>query len=168
MTDYEKYIQRYLDLIPSGNWLETLETTSEKTIQIYQTLSEEQALFAYSKGKWSLKVLLEHLTDTEKIFNYRALCIARKEAANLPGFDEEAYASNGIANTLSVKDLLEDYRLTRLNTIGFFSKITQEQLAQQGFANGNQINVESIGKLIVGHNIHHLQIINERYLPFIP
>jgi len=165
MTDFEKYIQRYLNLIPSENWLQEMKNAASKTLETYHHLTEEQSNFAYAEGKWSLKTLLEHLTDTEKIFNYRALRFARKDQTDLAGFDEEKYAGNGIANQLKLEDLIEDFQLGRLNSLAFFSKLTDEQLSQKGKANGNEISVETIGKLIVGHNIHHLAIIEERYLP---
>ena len=164
MTDFEKYIQRYLDLVPSENWLDEMKNITNKTVEIYTKLTEEQGNFAYSEGKWSLKTLLEHLTDTEKIFNYRALRFARKDQTELSGFDEEKFAENGIANHLKLSELLEDFQLTRLNSLAFFSKLTLEQFSQKGKANGNEISVETLGKLIVGHNIHHVNIIEERYL----
>ncbi len=164
MTDFEKYIQRYLDLIPSENWISEMKNTANQTLEIYSSLTEEQGNFAYAEGKWTLKILLEHLTDTEKIFNYRALRFARNDNAELAGFDEELFAANGIASQLSVGELVEEFQLNRLNSLAFFSKLPQEKLIQTGIANGNEISVETIGKLIVGHNIHHLNIIKERYL----
>lgn len=165
MTDFEKYIQRYLDLIPSDNWLQEMKNATNKTLKIYADLTEEQGNFAYAEEKWTLKMLLEHLTDTEKIFNYRALRFARKDKTELAGYDENAFARNGIANQLSVEILMEEFQMVRLGSIVFFGKLTEEQLSQKGYANGNEISVETIGKLIVGHNYHHLNIIRERYLP---
>ncbi|MGC4129787.1 MAG: DinB family protein [Bergeyella sp.] len=165
MTNFEKYIQRYLDLIPSENWIQEMKNTTNKTLKIYSSLSEEQANFAYAEGKWSLKILLEHLTDTEKIFSYRALRFARNDKTALSGFDEELFARNGIAIQLKLGEIIEDFQLNRLNSLAFFSKLPQDKLQQTGIANGNEISVETIGKLIVGHNIHHLNIIEERYLP---
>lgn len=165
MTDFEKYIKEYLDLIPSEDWLEELNTVANETLVIYQNLTEEQGNFAYDDGKWTLKTLLEHLTDTEKIFHYRALRFVRKDATPLAGFDEENYAKNGTANQQKLKPLIEEFLLNRLLSMVFFSKLTSEQLAQTGKANNNEVSVQTIGKLIVGHNIHHLNIIKERYLP---
>jgi len=165
MTEFEKYIHEYLNLIPSENWLEELKIVSNQTLEIYQSLTEEQGNFAYADGKWSLKTLLEHLTDTEKIFHYRALRFARKDTTGLAGFNENQYAENGTANKQRLNDLIEEFHLNRLLSLVFFSKLTPEQLTQKGKANGNQVSVETIGKLIVGHNIHHLNIIKERYLP---
>src|SRR5690606_31598988 len=104
------------------------------------------------------------LTDTEKIFHYRALRFVRKDTTELAGFDENQYAENGTANQQKLINLIEEFHLNRLLSLVFFSKLTPEQLAQRGNANGNEVSVETIGKLIVGHNIHHLNIIKERYL----
>lgn len=164
MTDFEKYIQRYLDLIPSENWIQEMKNTANKTLEIYSSLSEEQGNFAYAEGKWTLKILLEHLTDTEKIFGYRALRFARNDKTALAGFDEEIFANNGLASQLKLEEVMEEFQLNRLSSLMFFSKLPQEKLLQTGIANGNEISVETIGKLIVGHNIHHLNIIEERYL----
>lgn len=167
MTDFEKYIQRYLDLIPSDDWLSEMKSVTGKTLEIYHSLTEEQGNFAYAEGKWTLKQLLEHLTDTEKIFSYRALRFARNDAQPLAGFDEELYAENGIANTLTIPQLIEDFHTVRLSSLLFFGKLPPEQLAAKGTANGNEISVETLGKITVGHNIHHLNIIRERYLPLL-
>jgi len=150
MTEFEKYIKEYLDLIPSENWLEELKIVSNQTLEIYQSLTEEQSNFAYADGKWTLKTLLEHLTDTEKIFHYRALRFARKDQTALPGFNEENYAKNGTANQQELKILIEEFHLNRLLSLSFFNKLTSEQLVQTGKANGNEVSVQTIGKLIVG------------------
>ncbi|MGO4710809.1 DinB family protein [Chryseobacterium sp. 2TAF14] len=165
MTDFQKYIQRYLDLIPSENWLEELKNSAEKTIDIYSKISEEQSHFAYAEGKWTLKEVLLHLSDTERVFQYRILAIARGEEKNLPGFDEELYAQNSFANERSLNSLVEEYQLVRKSSQILMETFNPSVLNNIGTANGNQISVETIGKLIVGHNLHHLNVIEERYLP---
>lgn len=165
MTDFQKYVQRYLDLIPSENWLQELKKSKEKTIKIYSELSEEQSLFAYAEGKWTLKELLLHLSDTERVFQYRILAFARGDKNELPGFDEELYAENSFANERSLKSLLEEYQLVRKSSQILLETLHPSASHNIGTANGNQISVETIGKLIIGHNIHHLNIIEERYLP---
>ncbi|WP_294287918.1 DinB family protein [uncultured Chryseobacterium sp.] len=165
MTEFQKYIQRYLDLIPSENWLEELKRTEEQTVGIYGKLSEEQSAFAYAEGKWTLKELLLHLSDTERVFQYRILAFARGDKNELPGFDEERYAQNSYANERSLGSLLEEYRLVRKSSQILLETLNPSVLNNIGTANGNEISAETIGKLIVGHNIHHLNIIEERYLP---
>ncbi|WP_419870208.1 DinB family protein [Chryseobacterium sp. CT-SW4] len=165
MTPFEQYIKGYSDLIPSGNWLEEMKTSGQKTLKIYKELTEDQSHFAYAEGKWTLKELLLHLSDTERVFQYRALAFARGEKAQLPGFDENIYAGNSHANERSLKSLIEEYELIRRLSQLTFETFNHNVLENKGNANGNEISVETLGKLIVGHNYHHLHIIEERYLP---
>jgi len=165
MTDFQKYIQRYLDLIPSENWLDELKKSGEKTVSLFSFLTEEQSKFAYAEGKWTLKEVLLHLSDTERIFQYRILAIARGEEKDLPGFDEELYAQYSFANERSLDSLLDEYQLVRKSSQILLDTMNSSVLNNIGTASGNQISAQTIGKLIVGHNIHHLNVIEERYLP---
>ncbi|WP_312393658.1 DinB family protein [Chryseobacterium sp.] len=164
MTDFQKYVQRYLDHIPSEDWLEELKKSGERTVEIYSNFTEEQSLFAYAERKWTLKELLLHLSDTERVFQYRILAFARGDKNELPGFDEELYADQSFANERSLSSLLEEYQLVRKSSQILLETANLSALKNIGTANGNQISAETIGKLIVGHNIHHLNIIEERYL----
>jgi hypothetical protein len=165
MTEFQKYIQRYLDFIPTENWMEELSKSEHETLVIYSKLNDESALFKYAENKWSLKEMLQHLIDCERIFQYRALSISRGDKQNLPGFDEELFAKNSNADGRSLADLISEYALVRSSSLILFKSFPQHTLSNKGFANGNEISAETIGKLIVGHNLHHLNIINERYLP---
>ena len=165
MTEFQKYIQRYLDLIPSENWISHLQLVGSETELFFESLSEEAADFSYGEGKWSLRVLLQHLIDAEKIYAYRALRFSRKDTTELAGWDEEMYARSSNAADYEVDDLLDEFRAVRKLSILFFQHANSGMLLQKGIANNNELTVETIGKLIVGHNIHHLNIIRERYLP---
>lgn len=164
MTDFQKYIQRYLDQIPSPNWMEEMVNSGAETIQIFAHMSDEEALFKYAPGKWTLKELLLHLIDAERIFLYRALRFSRKDSTELPGWDEEHYALNSFAQGRTLTSLLEEFRAVRQSGIIFFENLNNAALPARGVANGNEISVKTLGKLIVGHNYHHLNIIRERYL----
>ncbi len=164
MTESQKYIQRYLDLIPSSDWLEEIKNSGQQTLEIYTHLSEEESNYAYAEGKWSLKELLQHLIDAERIFVYRALRFSRKDKTTLPGWDEELYAKYYYPNDRTMASLVEEFKTTRKSTELFFENLNSEQLSEIGTANNNETSVETLGKLIVGHNIHHLNIIKERYL----
>lgn len=168
MTEFEKYVQRYLDLIPSENWKEELIISGDKVVDFYSKLSDEQALFAYDDGKWTLKELLLHLSDTERIFQFRILSFARGEKQALSGFDEELYAANSFANQRTLASLLEEFKVIRKSSEILLSTLHPSILENKGISNGNTISVETLCKLIVGHTIHHLNIINERYLPQLP
>ena len=168
MIEFQKYIQRYLDLIPSENWLEEMKISGNKTLEIYQNLSEENSNFTYAEGKWTLKELLQHLIDAERIFAYRALRFARKDQTELAGWDEEEYAKHYFSSERTLKSLVDEFENVRKSSVLFFENLNQEQLSSKGIANGNEISVETIGKLIVGHNLHHLNIISERYILILP
>lgn len=165
MTDFEKYIQRYLNLIPSQNWLEEMLASGEKTYNFFNQLTTEQANFAYAPGKWTLKEVLQHLIDAEKIFAYRAVRFARKDKTILPGWDEEDYGKTYELSERPVATIAEEFMAVRKSSLLFFQFLNTEQLTQTGVANGNEISVETLGKLIIGHNIHHMNVIEERYLP---
>ncbi|MDF2932400.1 MAG: DinB family protein [Chryseobacterium sp.] len=167
MTDFQKYIQRYLDLIPSDNWLAELKFVGDKTVSLFSYLTEEQSKFAYVEGKWTLKEVLLHLSDTERVFQYRILAFARGEKSELPGFDEESYAANSFANERSLESLLEEYQLVRQSSQILLQNLNPLVLNNIGTANGNEISVETICQLIIGHNIHHLNVVEERYLPML-
>ena len=163
MTDFQKYIQRYLDLIPSENWVDEMKSSGTKTLEFYDSLTPEQAEYTYAEGKWTLKELLQHLIDAERIFAYRALRFSRKDKTELPGWDEELYAKH-YPKERSLKSLMDEFDAVRRSSVLFFENLNAEQLAESGVANGNEISVETLGKLTVGHNIHHLNFIRERYL----
>lgn len=164
MTEFQKYVQRYLDEIPSGDWLDQLQISGDKTIGIYSNLTEEQSRFAYAEGKWTLKGVLLHLSDSERVFQYRILVFARGDKNELPGYDENEYANQSFADERSLESLLEEYKLVRKSTQILLENLRPSALQNTGIANGNEVSVETIGKLIVGHNYHHLNIIEERYL----
>lgn len=108
---------------------------------------------------------MQHLIDTEKVFAYRALRFSRKDQSVVSGFDEEAWADHSYADSRTLKSLIKEFKLTRKQSFIFFKTLPEDALQLSGTVNGNSINVETIGKLTVGHNIHHLNIIKERYLP---
>lgn len=165
MTEFQKYIQRYLDLIPTEIWLEEMKIFGNQTVELYQKISELQADFAYAEGKWSLKMLLQHVIDAERIFIYRALRFSRDDKTELAGWDEEEYANNCLLEEKDLKNLIEEFKYLRKSSILFFETLNESALTRKGIANHNEISVETLGKLVVGHNIHHLNIIKERYLP---
>lgn len=164
MTDFQKYIQRYLDLVADDDLEQNLETSKIKTLSVFEKLNDDSALFKYAPDKWTLKEVFQHLIDCERIFQYRALCISRKEKLDLPGFDEEIYAENSSADCRDLEDLKAEFSTVRTSSSLLFKSFTEEMLKQTGITNGNEISVQTIGKLIVGHNLHHLNVIKERYL----
>ncbi|MGR3812359.1 DinB family protein [Jiulongibacter sp. NS-SX5] len=135
-------------------------------------LSEMDQLLAlgdqvYAPGKWTIKTMIQHMIDTERIMTYRALCISRNESGMLPGFNEDDYAENSDANERTLHDLLEEWTVVRNASLHLFDSFSEEMLQRKGNANGLEISVLAIGFVLCGHPIHHAQIIKERYYPLL-
>ena len=163
MTDFNQYLEHYISLISIENWKDELLLSQEKTVKLLRPLSDEQALFQYQEGKWSIKEVLQHLIDAERIFLYRALRFSRKDKQPLQGWDEELYAQNADANARPISEILDEFEYVRKSTYLFFQGLTKESLHFSGVANGHEIQVEQLGKLLLGHHLHHLEILKSRY-----
>ncbi len=164
MEDFQAYLKKYFSLIKSDHWQDELESALKETNLLLLDLTEAQGEASYQAGKWSIKDLIQHLIDAERIFVYRALRFAREDTTPLPGWDEVPYANSAKADKRSLQDLLQEFRFVRSSTILFFGGLSPFALNQKALANGNLISVEDIGKLLLGHHYHHNQILKERYL----
>ena len=158
------YFQRYIDQVPE----EDLQLAFKNQLQIITPLllsiTEEKSNYAYGPDKWTIKELLLHMTDTERVFAYRSLCFARKETASLPGFDENVFAANSNANSRSWQSLVDEFLITRKSTETLFSSFTEEALHNTGIANNNPATALTMGFTAIGHVYHHKKILEERYL----
>lgn len=160
---YKNYFERYTALVPEKSVSEALNNQEKVLNDFLNKVSEDKSNYAYAEGKWTLKELLQHLTDTERIFTYRALAIARKDSANLPGYDENLYADNSAANNRSWKSLTEEFSAVRVSTKCLFTSFTQDMLIAEGTFNSNKGSVDTLGLIIAGHVYHHIKIGEERY-----
>ncbi|MBC6989726.1 DinB family protein [Hymenobacter sp. BT491] len=162
------YDESYYPRVPAGaDPLELLEQQTAELQQLLGGLSEEQALTAYAPGKWSIKEMVQHLTDTERIFAYRALCIARGETQSLPGFDENTYAAESDANSRTLSELLAENEMVRKSSLALFRSFRPAQLDRVGLANNNPISVRALLYVLPGHEAHHINVLRERYLPLL-
>jgi uncharacterized damage-inducible protein DinB len=151
-------------LVTSDDVITELGKSMEDVQKLFSSLSDTQLNFRYAPGKWTLKELLAHMIDTERILSYRALCIARGEKQSLPGFDENQYAEQAQYSRRSIKDLLREYRLVREANILMFSSFDEHMLSEMGTANGKSISARALLFIIAGHERHHLSIVKEKYL----
>ncbi len=163
-TAYPGYFQKYIDQVPEQDLHEAFANQDRVMQHFLSSISEEQSTHAYAPGKWTIKEMLQHMIDTERIFNYRAVCFARKEATSLPGFEENDYAANSNANARSWKDLVEEFLAVRHATELMYNSFTDEMLATAGKANNNEVTVGSLGFISVGHFYHHKKVVEEKYL----
>ena len=163
-ASYAVYFQRYIDLVPETDLVAAFKNQTAGVEDFLKTITEEKSAYAYAEGKWSIKELLQHVIDAERIFNYRALCFARGEKANLPGFEEDDYAANSYANSRSWKSLTEEFIAVRKSTVLLFESFSEKVINNAGLSNNNPNTVDSLGFITVGHYYHHKKILQERYL----
>ena len=163
-----RYFANYVEQIGDEEVVDLLARQAEILKKIYGSLSDEAALYRYAPGKWSFKELLGHLTDSERIFAYRALCIARGEAQSLPGFDENAYVANAAFDAQPLASLWEQYETTRAATLALARSLPETAQHRQGVENGHSVSARALFAIIAGHEKHHLAILEEKYqLPLV-
>lgn len=152
----------YIALAECDDILQLLADLMNSTTTLFESLLDK-ADYAYEPDKWTIKEVLSHLIDTERVFAYRALCISRGEQQNLPGFEQDDYAANSEAARRTLPDLISEYQAVRLSNLYFFRSLTPNQANRMGLANGSPTTVSALAHMIAGHELHHLHSLKERY-----
>jgi len=163
-TEYLSYYGRYIALVPEGDLVATLVAQNEGTLALLRGLSESQGGFRYAPGKWSIKELVAHLSDAERIFSARALRFARADETPLPGFEENDYVRNGAFDRFSLSDIALGFENVRRSTVSLFKLMPAEATTRRGKANNAEISVRALAYIIAGHELHHMNILRTRYL----
>lgn len=163
VSEYAGFFERYVNLVPNEDPLHLLDKQTYTLEGLLENLTEEQAGFAYAEGKWSIKQVVGHLADTERILSYRALCFSRQEQQPLPGFNENLYVAQANFPHRPLADLLQDCRVVRQATLSLFRGMDEEMLSRTGTANNNLLSVRALAYIIAGHELHHLAILRSRY-----
>jgi len=163
LEEYNPNYKPYIDLADSHSLTSNLTKGMESTVEFFKQLPSEKQAYRYAEGKWTPKEILLHLVDTERVFSYRALQFARSKNTDLVGFDQDEFVANSAANNKSMNDLLKEYRSVRMATVQFFDSCDDETLLRMGKANGSPMSVRAAGAIICGHEIHHANVIKERY-----
>lgn len=161
---YPEAYQTYIDLVKSSGLKKALTTSMKRFYKLAKKLRQRHAGFRYAEDKWSIRQMMQHIIDAERVFVYRALCFSRNDRTELPGFDENLWAENTHNSDRSISELLEELLLVRQSTLAFFNALTAAELDQNGIANGKQINVRALGYVCAGHLVHHQNILQNRYL----
>lgn len=161
--EFPPFASRYVDLVGKGPIIEILEYLQQMTYNFFLRIDPEKASYAYAEGKWTLKQVLGHMCDTERVFAYRALVFSR-ESIELPGFDQDIYMQNTTFNERTLEDLAEEYRTIRETTLYLLKGLTEEQSKQKGIASGNPVSVRGLAYMIAGHEMYHVKLVKERYL----
>ncbi len=161
--DYNPYYETYIKEIEGNDILRILNDQSKKTQEVLNSFSEHKGNYSYDDGKWTVKEVVGHLLDTERVFAYRALCIARGDKKSLPGFEQDDYVSEGNFNSRNLSELNYEFRLLRESNLLMFRSFSEEMLNKRGTANESAITVRAILWIIAGHEKHHVKILLERY-----
>ena len=162
--DYPDYFESYFkNLDESENPIDKMQSQKIELLNLLSTINESEANYRYAEGKWSIKEVLGHLIDSERVFCYRAVAIARGEKQSLPGFEQDDYVNGGNFNSREFSDILEEYQKVREATIPLFKSFDEKVYDRRGVANENPLTVRAVLFLIPGHEKHHLNILKERY-----
>lgn len=163
-NEYNSFYQPYIDACGSKVLVEELIDNLEKSLKLFNSIATDKQEYSYDVGKWTIKELLQHLIDSERIFSYRALRIARGDKTNIPGYEHNDYVPVSKANNRIYSDLIDEFNLVRLSSIALFKSFNDNMLLNKGTANNDSISVRAIGFIMVGHYNHHIKVIKERYL----
>jgi len=158
------YYRTYVRFLKDESVVEALQLSAKDFNYLLNTFSNEKAKYRYAEGKWSVKDLIQHVIDSERVFAYRALRFARNDSAQLEGFEQDDYATQAASDSRDIKDLMSEFTSTRYSTISFFTSLSEEQLSRKGIASGVEFSVEVLGYVISGHLMHHLEVIREKYI----
>lgn len=163
-NEYSEFNATYIKAAGDGDLYEDLEVSLHDFIRFVQDIQMDKFDYRYAEGKWTIKEIIQHVIDTERIFAYRALRISRNDKTPLPGFEENDYAANTNANDRHLQSLLTELSIVRQSTLALFKSLSEEQLKRIGIASDNEISVRAIGFIIIGHQKHHQKVFKERYL----
>ena len=163
-SEYAPYFERYINKVPDGDINELMFSQFTEFGSLIGTISEDLAAFRYATGKWSVKEVVGHIIDCERIFGYRALAIARKDKTPLPSFDQDAYVKNGGFNARTMTDIAVEFTTLRQSMIRLFGSFDETAWNRRGSAGDNSVTVRAIAWIQVGHLKHHWDVLKDRYL----
>jgi hypothetical protein len=163
--EYAEFYQPYIDRVPAGDIRLILRVQLSDTIALLRPLSEQQAGFRYAPDKWSIRQVIGHLADGERVMTYRALRIARTDTTPLAGFDENTYAQNAGSDARTLHSLIGELEAVRQASAAFFQHLPDEAWRRRGVANDHGVSVRALAFIVAGHELHHREILQSRYLP---
>ena len=162
--EYAAYYQKYVALLPDADVVATLRQQLDSTLQLLGSIEETQAASRYAPDKWSIKELVGHLIDTERVFAYRAMRFARNDQTPVSGFEQDDYVLNGDFDSRKLADLADEFEHLRRSNIHFFQALGEKAWDRRGNANDSEVSVRALAHIIGGHEAHHVNILRTRYL----
>jgi uncharacterized damage-inducible protein DinB len=166
--EYAAYYEKYIAMVPGNDIVPILEAQRLQMSQLLAARTERDGNFRYAPDKWTVKEVIGHMADSERIFAYRALRIARQDQTPLSGFEQDDYVRTGAFGERTLADLAEEFAHIRSATVSLFRPLTEEAWSRRGVANKNEVTVRALAFIIAGHELHHREILKERYFPAIP
>jgi uncharacterized damage-inducible protein DinB len=163
-TEHAPEFLDYVALVAEGDIIETLERQIENSLSLLRTIPSDKANFRYAPDKWSVKQLLGHLIDSERIISYRALCFARNDQTPLPGYEQNDYVREADFDSRNLAEMVEEYATVRRATIQLFRPLNETEWLRRGKANENDVSVRALAYIIAGHELHHMGVLRSRYL----
>jgi hypothetical protein len=163
-SEYAPYYGKYVTLVPGADAVAALEDQPRETLALLSTLSEEQGDYRYAPDKWSIKEMLGHVIDGERVFAYRALRFARKDGTPLASFEQDDYVRASNCGDRRLADLIEEFVAVRRATVWLFRTLSPEAWMRRGVASDNPVSVRAVAYIIAGHELHHRRILKEKYL----
>lgn len=163
-SEHDEYFGRYISKVPDGNIIEMLEGELQTTLKLLASIPAERETYRYAEGKWSVREVIGHLIDSERLFQYRALCFARRDPAHLPTFDEDEYARQSNAHARPLSELAEELESVRRASLTLFRSFDDDMTKRTGRASVYEFSVRSFAYIIAGHEMHHRSVIEDRYL----
>jgi DinB family protein len=167
-NEYAEHYGKYIAKVPGTDVLSILESQRLQMLQLFAGRSERDGNFRYAPDKWTIKEVLGHVTDAERIFTYRALRIARGDQTPLPGFEQDDFVKNGGFGTRTLADLVEEFAAVRGASLALFRSFDDAAWSKRGVASQKEVTVRALGFITSGHQIHHRLILEEQYFPAIP
>jgi uncharacterized damage-inducible protein DinB len=163
-SEYAPYYGKYIALVPDRNVVETLEAQMNETVALLSSLTEAQATHRYAPGKWTLKQVLGHVSDSERIFAYRILRISRGDQTPIEGFEQDDYVRTGPFDRMPLAALIDEFQAVRRATVALIRPLDRDAWTRRGIANKNEISVRALAYIIAGHELHHRNILRSHYL----
>lgn len=162
--EFASFYKPYIEKVGNDDLITILNKSGEDLIFFLNSIPAEKLEYSYAEGKWTIKEVLLHIIDAERIFCYRALRFARNDKTSLQGFDENNYVPESFANSRTIGSLIDEYKKQRASTLALFSSFSEDIMKRKGIANENYMSIRALGFVICGHEKHHCEVIKERYL----
>jgi len=162
--EYAPYYHRYIVLVPDGDIIKIMKKQIKELEKFCYGISPRKSLNRYAPDKWSIREVIGHIIDTERIMAYRALSIARNGQNNLPGFDQDEYVKNSNYNDIKLKNMVDEFCAVRTANIYLFKMLSEEVSERKGTTNNNPVSVRALAYIMAGHAAHHMNVIKEKYL----